>query len=94
MYTDVDISRGLSMYICMYVVLLTSMLCILTFIHTYIQGLLKRFDVRGFEIAHAGSVNDAIFSPSEQRVATAGGGSFVHSFIHTFILSYIHAILY
>ncbi len=34
---------------------------------------MKRFDVRGFDIAHAGSVNDAICSSSEQRVATAGG---------------------
>ena len=41
---------------------------------------MKRFDVRGFEISHAGSVNDAVFSPSEQRVATAGGD--IHTFIH------------
>ena len=39
--------------------------------------------MRGFEIAHAGSVNDAIFSPSEQRVATAGGG--IHTYKHTYI---------
>ncbi|KAJ1439187.1 WD40-repeat-containing domain protein, partial [Ochromonadaceae sp. CCMP2298] len=31
----------------------------------------------GFELAHHGSVNDAIFSPSEGRVATAGGDHLV-----------------
>lgn len=41
------------------------------------RGLLRRFDVRGFELAHHGSVNDAVFSPSESRVATAGGDALI-----------------
>jgi len=41
------------------------------------RGLIRRFDVRGFELAHHGSVNDAVFSPSETRVATAGGDGLV-----------------
>ena len=41
------------------------------------RGLIRRFDVRGFELAHHVSVNDAVFSPSENRVATAGGDGLV-----------------
>lgn len=33
--------------------------------------------LQGFELAHHGSVNDAVFSPSEGRVATAGGDALV-----------------
>lgn len=40
-------------------------------------GLIRRFTVNGFELAHHGSVNDAVFSPSEARVATAGGDTLI-----------------
>jgi hypothetical protein len=33
--------------------------------------------MQGFELAHNGSVNDAVFSPSEGRIATAGGDALV-----------------
>lgn len=42
-----------------------------------VAGLVRRFRVNGFELAHHGSVNDAVFSPSEARVATAGGDCLV-----------------
>ena len=32
---------------------------------------------QGFELAHHGAVNDAVFSPSEGRVATAGGDALI-----------------
>jgi hypothetical protein len=41
------------------------------------KGLVRRFLVNGLELAHHGSVNDAVFSPSESRVATAGGDTLV-----------------
>ncbi len=33
--------------------------------------------LQNFELAHHGSVNDVAFSPSEARVASAGGDSFI-----------------
>lgn len=33
--------------------------------------------LQGLELAHHGSVNDALFSPSEGRIATAGGDGLV-----------------
>lgn len=33
--------------------------------------------LQGFELAHNGSVNDAVFAPSEGRIATAGGDALV-----------------
>lgn len=41
------------------------------------RGLVRRFLVNGLELAHHGSVNDAVFSPSESRVATAGGDTLI-----------------
>ena len=52
---------------CFYCILLVFSLC-LCLIYLYLQG---------FELAHHGSVNDAVFSPSEGRVATAGGDALV-----------------
>ena len=40
-------------------------------------GLLRRFKMNGLELAHHGSVNDIVFSPSETRIATAGGDSLI-----------------
>lgn len=36
-------------------------------------GLLLKFRINGIEFGHHGTVNDACFSPSEMRIATAGG---------------------
>ena len=36
-------------------------------------GLLRKFKVNGLELTHHGTIFDAIFAPSEKRVATAGG---------------------
>lgn len=38
---------------------------------------------QGFELAHNGSVNDAVFSPSEGRIATAGGDALVKVYVCT-----------
>ena len=41
------------------------------------EGLIRRFRNNGFELAHHGAVNDVAFSPSENRIATAGGDGFI-----------------
>jgi WD40 repeat protein len=38
---------------------------------------LHPLSLQGLELAHHGSVNDALFSPSEGRIATAGGDGLV-----------------
>lgn len=42
-----------------------------------VAGLVRRFLVNGRELAHHGAVNEAIFSPSELRIATAGGDGLI-----------------
>jgi hypothetical protein len=40
-------------------------------------GIVQKFRLNGTEFGHHGAVNDACFSPSELRIATAGGDKFV-----------------
>ena len=40
-------------------------------------GLLQKFRLNGVEFGHHGAVNDATFSPSELRIATAGGDKLI-----------------
>eukprot|EP01038_Epipyxis_sp_PR26KG_P013480 gene13480-18085_t len=40
-------------------------------------GLMRRFRVHGFELAHHGSINDTSFAPTESRLASAGGDGLI-----------------
>eukprot|EP00596_Hydrurales_sp_CCMP1899_P009696 CAMPEP_0119051514 /NCGR_PEP_ID=MMETSP1177-20130426/73098_1 /TAXON_ID=2985 /ORGANISM="Ochromonas sp, Strain CCMP1899" /LENGTH=1331 /DNA_ID=CAMNT_0007030729 /DNA_START=428 /DNA_END=4420 /DNA_ORIENTATION=- len=41
------------------------------------EGLIRRFDINGVDMVHHGALNDAVFSPSELRIATAGGDKLI-----------------
>eukprot|EP00981_Chlorochromonas_danica_P005093 scaffold1034_cov175-Ochromonas_danica.AAC.19 len=42
-----------------------------------VPGLVRRFTIHGFELAHHGAVNDLTFAPSEARLVTAGGDGLI-----------------
>jgi WD40 repeat protein len=41
------------------------------------EGLVRWFNINGNDMVHHGALNDAVFSPSELRVATAGGDKLI-----------------
>lgn len=40
-----------------------------------------RYDVQGFDIAHQGTIYDATFSPSENRIASCGGDHLIKVYV-------------